>query len=116
MSLFFCDHEEHATDGADEYVEATHKECGRKRSYLCAAHACETCTPLAPEPAPEPASAGPRLRFLLRPQGEHAWCLVDRWDDLRAHVEDGDGSPVWEVRTKMMTDAEVEAMGEFNGW
>lgn len=73
-------------------------------------------TELAQQPAPEPAGAGPRLRFLIRPQGEHAWCLVDRWDDLRAHVEDGDGSLVWEVRTKMMTDAEVEAMGEFDGW
>jgi len=54
-----------------------------------------------------------RRRICVRPVSAATWCLCDDWDGVGQMIED-DGT--YEFEFVNMSDAEVEALGEFPGW
>ena len=54
-----------------------------------------------------------KRRIAVRPVDGGQWCLCDDWDCVGQMIEE-DGAYEFEFRE--MTDAEVEALGEFEGW
>lgn len=57
--------------------------------------------------------ATPVRRILVRPSGHAPWCICDDWDGVGQMIEeDGD----YEFLFVDMTEAEIEAKGEFPGW
>ena len=54
-----------------------------------------------------------KRRVMVRPTGEHAWCICDNWEGVGQMIEE-DGT--YDIEFVQMTDAEVEALGEFPGW
>lgn len=59
----------------------------------------------------DPNEKKPRIK--VRPIGHAPWCICDTWADVGQMIE-GDGE--YEFEHVGMTDAEVEALGEFPGW
>lgn len=61
------------------------------------------------------ASSTERTRYIrMRPKSGGAWCVCDpsEVDDIR----DGAPEEEYEAEEVWMTDAEYEALGEFDGW
>ena len=54
-----------------------------------------------------------KRRIMIRPCEGGEWLYIDSWSDLDDMIEE-DGQ--FEIRFIEMTDAEVEALGEFAGW
>jgi hypothetical protein len=57
----------------------------------------------------------PRRRILVRPDETCGaqWCVCDDWDGVDQMIEE---NGIYEFEFREMTDAEVEALGEFEGW
>lgn len=52
----------------------------------------------------------------LRPRGSFSWCYVDDLASVGDYMADADIGDVFEVKFVAMTQAEIDAMPEFNGW
>jgi hypothetical protein len=55
----------------------------------------------------------PKRRIRVRPCGGGPWCICDDWAGVGQMIED-DGE--FEFSFVLMTDEQVEALGDFPGW
>lgn len=53
--------------------------------------------------------------YRVRPVGERAWCyLLPR--DMVAEIDESEGRLVYEVQRVDLSDEEINALPEFDGW
>ena len=58
----------------------------------------------------------PKRRIAFRPKGESAWCYVSSWDAVDDSIKGGDDGDIYEFKVSSMSDAEFDALGDFDGW
>lgn len=80
-----------------------HTHQGRGLDYICIGCPC-------PE---RPGRKVKRRRILVRPTASSPWCVCDSWDGVGQMIETA-GS--YEFSFALMSDEDVEALGDFPGW
>lgn len=54
--------------------------------------------------------------WCICPQGDLPFAIVEGWEIVREMIEDGEPEEVWCVKRHWLTQAEIDALPEHDGW